>query len=254
VKIALSSYSLRNHINRDIPILDFPQYARDTFGIDALEIIQRDIPKGDTNNVDQLKAALENAGVTLVSMPIDVGTISQPDAARRDHDLRLIEIWIENAAALGCPITRVNSGNGDLEIAIESYQRLIEFAAPLGVTIAMENHGGLSARRDTAEQLLNRLPGLATAPDWGNFAESERYDFLAAMAPRAKIVHAKTLDFAEDGSMPAFDVARCADIVNRSGFTGYYSIEFEGQGDQIASVHQSLALLKQIAEDLSIGG
>lgn len=252
MKIALSSYSLRNHINRDIPILDFPQYARDTFGIDALEIIQRDIPKGDTNNVDQLKSALESAGVKLVSMPIDVGTISQPDAARRDHDLRLIEIWIENAAALGCPITRVNSGNGDLEIAIDSYQRLIDFAAPLGVTIAMENHGGLSARRDTAEQLLSRLPGLATAPDWGNFAEAERYDFLAAMVPRAKIVHAKTLDFATDGSMPAFDIARCADIVNRSGFSGYYSIEFEGQGDQIASVHQSLALLKQIGEDLAI--
>jgi sugar phosphate isomerase/epimerase len=252
VKIALSSYSLRNHVNRDIPVLDFPQYIRDTFGITAVEIIQRDIPKGDTASIDQLKSALENAGVTLVSMPIDVGTISQPDSTRRDHDLRLIELWIENAAALGCPIARVNSGNGDLETAIDSYQRLIDFAAPLGVTIVMENHGGLSARRDTAEHLLARLPGLATAPDWGNFAESERYDFLAAMAPRAKIVHAKTLDFAPDGSMPAFDVARCADIVNRSGFAGYYSIEFEGQGDQIDAVHQSLVLLRRIAGNLSI--
>jgi L-ribulose-5-phosphate 3-epimerase len=251
VKIAISSYSLRSHVNREIPYWDFPRYARDTFGVDAVEIIQTHISRPDVDGIDRLGEGLAAANVTLVSMPIDVGHISRPDRARRDRDLRLLRLWIDAAASLGCPIVRVNSRDGDLELAIDGYQQLVDYATPLGVTVTMENHGGFSADRAAAEMILARVPGLATSPDFGNFKEHERYDFLAAMAPRAAIVHAKTLDFAADSTMPAFDFARCVRIVEESGFTGYYSIEFEGDGDQVDGVRRSLALLREIGETLT---
>jgi sugar phosphate isomerase/epimerase len=250
VKIALSSYSLRSHVNKDFPYWEFPQFARETFGIDSVEIIQGHITRADSDGIDRLVDGLAAASVSIVSMPIDLGHISRPDPARRERDLRLIELWIDAAAALGCPITRVNSRDGDLDLAIDGYGRLVDYAAPRGVTIAMENHGGFSADRAAAESILARVPGLATSPDWGNFKEAERYDFLAAMAPRAAIVHAKTLDFDAAGRMPAFDVARCVEIVAASGFSGHYSIEFEGQGDQIDGVRRSLALLREIGAAL----
>jgi sugar phosphate isomerase/epimerase len=249
VKIALSSYSLRDHMNRDFSYWEYPRYARDTFGIDAIEIIQRDITKADAAGIDGLKDGLIAADVTLVSMPLDVGAISQADAAKRERDFRLIELWIEASAYLGCPVTRVNSGDGEIEVAVASYQRLVAYGADHGVTIAMENHGGLSANRETARTLFERVPGLAAAPDFGNFKEEERYDFLAELAPRASIVHAKTLDFDASGRMSAFDFGRCVRIMEDAGFDGYYSIEFEGRGDQIDGVKRSLVLIEDVKRE-----
>lgn len=253
MKIALSSYSLRNHVGREITYWDFPRYARETFGIEAVEIIQRDIAKVDADGLDRLKDGLRAAGVALVSLPIDLGHISRPDAAKRAHDLRLIELWLDAAADLGCPVARVNSRDGDLDLAIKSYRRLVEYGQTRGVAVVMENHGGLSANRETARAILAAVPGLGAAPDFGNFREEERYDVLAEWAPRAEIVHAKTFDFDDQGRMPAFDFARCVRIVNDSGYDGYYSIEFEGKGDQGDGVKRSLSLLAEVAASLMSG-
>ncbi len=244
MNLALSSYSLRDHINRDIPIDAFPAYAKQIFGLDAVEICQFHILRNDSIGLQGLKDGLTSAGVSVASIPIDRGHISQADPAKRDYDLRLIELWLDAAAFLGAPVARVNSGDGDLQTAIAAYTRLTEYGQKIGVQVVMENHGGLSADPETAAALLAAVPALGTAPDWGNFSEPERYDFLAKMAPRAAIVHAKTVDFDSDGAMPAFDVARCARIVQDSGFTGPYSVEFEGNGDQIDGVHRSIALLR----------
>jgi len=246
VNLALSSYSLRDHINRDIPIDAFPAYARETFGLDAVEICQFHILRNDSIRLQSLKDGLTSAGVSLVSVPIDRGHISQPDAAKRDYDLRIIELWLDAAAFLGAPIARVNSGDGDFQTAVDSYERLTVYGGNIGVQVVMENHGGLSANPDSAAALLAAVPALGTAPDWGNFSESERYEFLARMAPRAAIVHAKTVDFDADGQMSAFDIARCARIVRDSGFTGPYSVEFEGNGDQIDGVRRSIRLLREL--------
>ena len=250
MNIALSSYSLRNHVNRDVPYWDFPRYARETFGVDAVEIIQRDITQIDADGIDRLKDGLRAAGVALVSLPIDVGHISRPDATKREHDLRLIELWLDVAAALGCPVARVNSRDGDLEVAIASYQRLVDYGRARGVAVVMENHGGLSANRETARAILTAVPGLGTAPDFGNFKDAERDDALAEWVPRARIVHAKTFDFDDQGRMPAFDFARCIRIVHDAGYDGYYSIEFEGNGDQVDGVRRSLALIREVAAAL----
>lgn len=246
MKLSISSYSLRDHVNREIPFDTFPKYARDNYGVDAVEFCQFQIPRGDSNRLQQLKDGLAIAGVSIVSVPIDVGHISQADATKREYDLRLIELWLEAAAFLGSPLARVNSGNGDLDTAIASYQRLVDHGAKLGVAVVMENHGGLSAEIDTAKALLDAVPGLGTAPDFGNYREAEREDFLTLMAPRAKIVHAKTLDFAADGTMPVYDVARCIQIVKDAGFSGYYSVEFEGKGDQLDGVRRSVDLITSL--------
>lgn len=244
MKIALSSYSIRDHINRDYPFDEFPRYAKETFGVDAVEICQFQIPRGDSAHLQRLKDGLQSAGVRLVSMPIDVGHISQADEIKREYDLRLIELWIDAAAFLVCPIARVNSGDGDLEAAIASYQRLTAYGARAGVQIVMENHGGLSADPTTRQAILDRVPKLGTAPDFGNFPDDTRYEALAGMAPRATVVHAKTLDFDASGAMPQFDFARCIQVMEDAGFDGYYSAEFGGHGDQVAATHQSLKLMR----------
>jgi len=40
-------------------------------------------------------------------------------------------------------------------------------------------------------------------------------------------------------------VKRCVNILKQEGFNGYYSVEFEGQGDQREGVKKTIALLKR---------
>ena len=62
MKLALSSYSIRNHINTNVPINDFPRYAKETFGIDAIEICQFHILRNDSIGLQALKDAIDAAG------------------------------------------------------------------------------------------------------------------------------------------------------------------------------------------------
>ncbi|MDP9380017.1 MAG: sugar phosphate isomerase/epimerase [Chloroflexota bacterium] len=259
MQLAVSSWSLRSHINnepswtgrpvgaRDFPVYEFPRYVKETFGVDAVEVCEIHIPRPDAARLDQLKESLQSSDVRVVNVPIDVGDISQPDATKREHDLKLIEFWLDVAAYLGSPAARVNSGSGNLESAIESYQRLARYGEQVGVRLVLENHGGLSADLGNIQRMLESVPSnFGTSPDFGNFPEEKRYDGLALMVPRAAVVHAKTYDFNAAGEFHNFDFARCLSIVRDSGFDGYLSVEFEGKGDQPQGVRQTIDLIRRL--------
>jgi hypothetical protein len=72
-----------------------------------------------------------------------------------------------------------------------------------------------------------------------------RYDSLALMAPYAAMVHAKALDLDANGEMAEYDFGRCVRIFRDAGYTGYYSAEFEGKGDQYAGTAANLGLLRK---------
>ena len=246
MQLAVSSWSLRDHINKDFPFSQFPQYIKDTFGIGAVEVCQMHIPAPDARRLDALAAGLASAGVKIVNMPIDVGDISQADESKRNHDLKLIEVWMDAAAYLGSPAARVNSGSGDLPTAVESFRRLAEYGQKIGVKILLENHGGLSADLDNVRKLLDEMDGgFGTSPDFGNFPEQVRYEGLELMAPRAEVVHAKTYDFDSAGEFNDFDFPRCLRIFQDSGFDGPLSIEFEGKGDQPDGVRRIVELIRK---------
>src|SRR3954452_19327308 len=135
-QICVSSYSLRqllgpisgvfrgpdgvktSHVWSQNPqtmtLLEFPGQVKEHLGLDAVEICQFHLPEHTPAYLDQLKGALSDAGVTLVSMPIDVGDISHANATYREEDLAEIEEWMRIAASLGASKVRVNSGHPEV--------------------------------------------------------------------------------------------------------------------------------------------
>ncbi|MFN8483440.1 MAG: TIM barrel protein [Anaerolineae bacterium] len=251
MKIAVSSWSVRHYINREFAFDQFPTVVRQRFGVDALELVSRHMPAPDMRHIDLFNAALRDNDVRVVNVPIDVGNISDRDPQRRAHDLRAIKTWIDVAAELGSPNARINTGQQpqpyDLSITIDSYRELAEYASARGMRILLENHGGISA--DPANIItLGEAVGwdrFATCPDFGNFAPELRYEALALVAPHAALAHAKALDLDADGNMPEWDFARCMQIMRDSGFDGYYSAEFEGQGEQYAGTAANVAAIRR---------
>ncbi|HVC35786.1 MAG TPA: sugar phosphate isomerase/epimerase family protein [Chloroflexota bacterium] len=252
MKLCLSTWSLRSHIGKDFPFHEFPRVARERFGIAAVELCQMHFPPPDSRRLDQLLKVVDETGSRIVNVPVDVGNISQRDQRKRAHDVRLIESWVEVAAYVGAPVARVNTGQQDapldLSIAIASYNQLADYAEPRGVKLGLENHGGISA---DPRNMLALVEGVGmhrfgTLPDFGNFAPEVRYAGLAAIAPHALVVHAKTYDLDASGNVPEFDFARCLRIVREAGYDGYLSIEFEGNGDQYAGVQKTIELIRRV--------
>jgi sugar phosphate isomerase/epimerase len=251
MRFALSSWSMRSHINQDFSLIEFPRVARERFGFDAVELCSTHFRNTDTNYLDQIKTNLVSQKIGFANMPIDTGNISQSDPLRRQFDLERIYNWMEVAAYLGAEAVRVNtgaSGDGwDMSITVDSYQKLAQRAEKHNLILLIENHGGVSSRPEAMIQILEQVnaPNLKLCPDFGNFPPETRYEDLAQIMPYANMIHAKTYDFDADGNHPEFDFPRCLEIAKAAGFRGTISVEFEGQGDQYDGVEKTLALIKK---------
>jgi sugar phosphate isomerase/epimerase len=205
------------HDGPEISILSLPELSVE-LGITTVEICQAHLASTDPEYLADVGAAVEDAGCRVVNMPIDVGNLAEPSAEKRSAELAQILPWIDAANALGSPAVRVNTGRSDgmnegeaLRIVAQGYAHLAAYCAERGMTVLLENHGGLSSTPEAIIELL-------------------------AMLPHAAMVHAKMMDFDEAGTHPAFDLDRCLNLVVESRYSGPLSIEFEGKGDPYEAV------------------
>jgi sugar phosphate isomerase/epimerase len=256
-----------------ITLLELPSLIKERLGLNAIEICQFHISEKSAAYLDQLKSALDDAGVVVVNIPIDVGNIADPNEAYRDEDLAEIEEWMLAAATLGSKMVRVNAGSPlhasdvPVEVTVQSLRRLTRFADSLGLRLLIENHGGPSSDPDFLIKLLETVgPPLRALLDVGNFEPqmsigmaqwrgtepptnldfTPQYAAIARVAPYAALVHAKTHEFDAYGRSTDLDVVRALRIVRDSGYAGPISIEYEGRrGDCWENSRLTLDLIEE---------
>jgi hypothetical protein len=256
-----------------LTLLEFPGQVREKLGIGAVEICQFHIPERTPAYLDQLKRAMRDAHVELINMPIDVGNISDVNAAYREEDLGEIEAWIQAAATLGSRMVRVNASMpfageaAPLEVTIDSYRRLAKTAESLGLQLLIENHGGITADPGVILRILDGVgyDHLKALVDIGNFEPlmSSRmavmqggqpqevdlepvYVAVGRIAMYAGLVHAKTHEFDDQGRPVGLDVVRALHIVLDTDYAGTISIEYEGnQGDPWENTRRTKALVEE---------
>jgi sugar phosphate isomerase/epimerase len=256
-----------------LTLLELPARIKANLGLDAIEICQFHVPEKTAGYLDRLRSALDDAGMSVVNMPIDVGNIADLNDAYREEDLSEIEEWIVAAARLGSQMVRVNAGSPlggtdvPVEVTVDSLHRLARFADSQGVRLLIENHGGRSSDPEFLIQLLDAIgPSLRALLDVGNFEPmmsigrakwqgqeppknldfTPQYAAIARVAPYAGLVHAKTHDFDENGRPIDLDVVRALRIVHDSGYGGPISIEYEGRGGNCwENSRRTLALIEE---------
>ena len=99
----------RQPSNGVISLLALPS-ALAQANIDTLEIVHFHFPTMDSAYVDELKAAVEEAGVELFSVLIDAGDITHPDGTVRAGEMAWIRSWLDVAARSGASHARVVGG------------------------------------------------------------------------------------------------------------------------------------------------
>jgi hypothetical protein len=271
-RISVSTWSLHNYFQATrekdfnlpgdmLALLEFPEMVADRYKVHNMEFCAPHFPSTEKTYLQELKSRLVRAYSRVVNMPVDIkelwtgGGLSDPDLAVRDAAVDGAKTWIDVAAAIGCKSVRCDPGKMNPEEftpTIESYKHLAAYGRPKGVQVIIENHGGVGSEHP--EELVRLFkeagPGVVGAlPDFGNFPnQTTREKGLALLFPYAHVVcHAKGLEFDAAGNETRFDFPSCIGISKKAGFTGVYSIEYEGSGDPYEGVQKTLdELLKYL--------
>lgn len=271
-EISLAEWSLHKAIfnEKKLTNLDFPVVARKEFGIGIVEYVNqmfKDKAKDTAYLNDLLMRCKDNDIKNHLIMIDGEGGLAETDAATRNKAVDNHKKWVECAKYLGCKTIRVNSfGRGTAEevakAAVDGLGKLGEFAAPVGINVIVENHGGFSSDGKWLSGVMKQvnMKNVGTLPDFGNFCikrstggewggscteEYDRYLGVQELMPFAKGVSAKTNDFDANGNEAKMDYAKLLKIVKDSGFRGIVGVEYEGN---VTSEYDGIKATKKLLE------
>ncbi|MEO0632127.1 MAG: sugar phosphate isomerase/epimerase family protein [Planctomycetota bacterium] len=272
--ISLAQWSLHKMLYAgELSNLEFPAYAKDSSGIDAIEFVNaffKDKARDETY-LAELKTRADDAGVLCLLIMCDgEGNLGDPDDAKRAEAAQNHVKWLEAAKLLGCHAIRVNAASaGSFEeqqkLAADGLRRLCELAEPFGLSVLVENHGGLSSHGAWLAGVMRMVDHdlVGTLPDFGNFcmdwsrqdeadAWYDRYQGVTELIPFARAVSAKSYEFDDVGNEVRTDYRRMMKIVADAGYAGYVGIEWEGGGiSELEGVLKTKQLLEAVREEMS---
>ena len=262
-KISLAEWSLHRALySGNLDHLDFASVAKNDFNLDAVEYVNSfffDKAKNKTY-LGEMKTRASDLGVnSLLIMCDNEGDLGYPDNMKRKIAIENHHKWVEAAKYLGCHSIRVNarsegSYEDQINLASEGLRKLTEFGEELGISIIVENHGGLSSDGKWLSAVMRKVdhPLCGTLPDFGNFKIKDnqwydRYLGVKELMPYAKAVSAKSHDFDSNGNEIHTDYFKMMDIIIKENYSGYVGIEYEGQSsNEMEGIRLTKILLEKI--------
>jgi sugar phosphate isomerase/epimerase len=258
LKLSVAAYSYRDSLASKPPkmdLFDFVNLAAD-MAVDAVELTSYYFPPDVTTEYNH---RLNQHAFTLrldVSGTSDGNNFCVAGDAEREKQLELVRTWVDRAAELDAPVIRIFAGypakgeNEDRAFAraVEGIKASLPYAAEKGVTLALENHGGITA---TPEQLLKLVkavdaPNFGVNLDTGNFHGEDPYADLAHLAPYAVNVQVKTEVSTKGQPKHEADLARVVDVLRQARYSGYVVLEYEAKEDPMVAIPRHIKTLRKL--------
>ena len=270
-RLGLATYSLWQFRHEQWRPVERCLEAAAEMGFDGVEILQRQLEDTGPEALMKIKRRAFELGLSLIGYSTHQGFLT-PDPEQRAASIGHTIECLQQAAALGIPTIRVNTGtwgtsgsfnelmaNKGIEEPIEghtdeegfgwvidSFEKLAPEAAKLGVVMGLENHWGLGRTAEGVRRIIDEVdsPWLRATLDTGNFLE-DKYRQMELMAPATVLVQAKT--YFGEGWWYTLDIdyARVRTILDAANYRGWISLEFEGRDDPAEGVPASLELLRR---------
>lgn len=253
MRIAVSSWSFQKSLKRRKVS---PRRVMETcvheLGLDAVEFVQSHLEGFSDNDLSALMKNSEKLGCQVLCLAASADlTIENGGKQRREvEDLVKWALW---ATRYGVPFIRVNSGhvelNGDAAgLMIGGIREVQTRCGTRGPVVVIENLGGPSECAANIVNVIRQINStqVGACIDFGNFGHQDLHDMVQVLAPYAKYVHAKSYVFDSQGFETKINYCRVFDILRNVRYSGPVSIEFEGTGDELAGVKQTLALIHRI--------
>lgn len=283
MKIGVSSYSYSQYLNSGkMNLFDVIEKTAE-LGFDDIEFT----PITPLEGVDildyaaQIKAKAEECGIEI-SAYVVWADLAQKDDAALEAEVERVKKMLDVCHALGAKLFRhdvmhnyevFRSFDQALPTIAKGARMITEYAQTLGIRTMTENHGIICQDSDRIEKLMNAVnhPNYGYLADIGNFlcVDETPHLALSRVANFAFMVHAKDfkiIDFDSASQTVGYQtrgcnrlmgvavgqgrvkVAQCIAILKKAGFDGYIDVEYEGSGDCILGLQQSLECLKSIIQ------
>lgn len=256
LKLSIAAYSYRDYLTSKPPRMDLFEYVNlaADMGLDAVEPTAYYFPQDVTT--DYLHRPKRHAfvlGLDISGTAIG-NNFCLPPGPKRDEQLAHTRLWIDRAAELDAPVIRIFAGNIPKNAtedeaaawAIEGIQESLPYAAKKGITLALENHGGITA---TPRQILKLVkavdgPNFGVNLDTGNFRGEDPYAELAPYAVNVQVkteVHRKVASANEEA-----DLARLITILREAHYSGYVVLEYEASEDPLSAIPRHIKKLREL--------
>ena len=185
IKLALQIYSFAPLILQNkLDILNFPEMIRKTYKINGAEywsiafmgkekdknLIKNLKKRSIDQNIENLIILVDNVDInTMENGPSIASSIKK----ERDKSIDFHKEWIDVASEIGCHSIRVNLRSDELDTnkildnSSESISKLIDHSSNQGISIVVENHGGITGDADWLVSLMTNINNdyVGTLPD-----------------------------------------------------------------------------------------
>lgn len=222
-----------------------------------------------SENAGQVRGWAQATGLRISAVS-GYNDFAQTDRAALDREVERLLVACRMANALDVGVVRAFSGDVKPGLTLDAawpwfvagFQEAARRAEPLGVTLAIENHGRLLNDGPALARLLKEVgaANVGITLDTGNFAwaghdlAGVKADF-DAVASHVVSLHVKDGVWQTGGATPAFlfvpagegqlPVAEWLAALAGRGFTGAVCSEYEGGGDFRAGTAASITYLRR---------
>ena len=144
--VGIAGWILSGEILREktLTLLEYPAVCA-SYGVKTVELCSRFFESQDAAYLNDLRKRLEDNGLSVRNIAVDMGNIAGADAAVRRTDIEALKQWFYTAAAVGSEAIRINTGHADdagaMVRVIEGYRELVAVGEQAGVRLLIENHG-----------------------------------------------------------------------------------------------------------------
>ena len=229
-------------------------------GVHGVDITTYWLKSTEPEYLTSLRHLAFKNGMSLSGIAIRT-EMCQAGGATRSEEIRRIQQWVDTAELLGAPHVRVFAGNlpggasekQGIEWVVEAMKPACDYAGKRGITLGIENHGGMTARASTTLEILRRVdsPYAGINLDISNFegkTDEEMYSDIRACVPYATHTHIRDLFGA---TKRPIDLDRVWRLFAQGGYKGYMSAEYEAEEDPMTGVPKLLEKIKVLCRKYS---
>lgn len=258
LKLSIAAYSYRQYLtgaNPSMTMHDFLEAAAD-LALDGVEPTSYYFPPNvDLAYLNDYKRRAFRLGLDISGTAIG-NNFTLPAGDARDAEIAKAKLWIDRAAEMDAPVIRVFAGSVPRGLtedeafanAVSAMEEALAHAERRGVTLALENHGGITTTPDQLLRLVKAIdhPNFGVNLDTGNFRGEDPYADLARLAPYALNVQVKTeIQPAGKPKEPA-DLERLIAMLRDARYSGYVVLEYEAAEEPKSAIPGHVRTLRRL--------
>lgn len=260
LKLSLAAYSMRKYLTaksddpEKMDLFDFVDFCFEQ-DLPGAELTSYYFPDTiDDAYLLELKRHCHLRGVSISGGAIR-NDFCSTDSDAVAKDLLHTRTWIDHYAKIGAPAIRIFAGKENegeelgatLARCAQVCQQACKYAAEKGVLLALENHGGVTAKADDLLEIVGQVdsPAFGVNFDSGNFKSSaDPYAELEQIAPYAVNAQIK-VEIAPNGKPEETDLERVITILRNAGYSGWVALEYEAADEPKTAIPMWLDRLKK---------